>query len=246
MTEAIHQSTFQISAPDADCFGRLKPSSILQMMQEAAEAQCQALALDWKSLAERHLFWAVTRQSVCIRRLPCTGETITIETWPGITTRVAYPRSCLAYDAQGNEVFRAMGLWVLMDLDSRAMVLPGKSGILVKGIRREQELAAPASIPPAVLSHTAVRQARYSELDCNGHLNNARYLDWMEDLLPAAFHRQHPLAAFTVCYFNEVREGQTVELGWNLDNGELRLEGRRQQEDGIFHRAFAIRAHYGA
>lgn len=239
--EPVYQQNWTLTAPDTDCFGRLKPSKILTIMQEAAEAQCRELSLDWQTLASHRLFWALTRQTVCIQRLPRAGETITVETWPGVTTRVAYPRSTLAYDAQGNELFRAIGLWVLMDLDTRAMVLPGKSGIAVEGILRGQELPAPASIPPAVLECRTERRVQYGELDWNGHVNNARYLDWLEDLLPSAFHREHPMEAFTVCYLNEIREGEQVSLHWQMEEDTLRLDGFRGDPA---QRAFAIRAKY--
>lgn len=241
--DQVYQKRMTIMAPDTDCFGRLKPSGILSIMQEAAEAQCLELALDWQSLAKHRLFWALTRQTVCINRLPTSGETITVETWPGITTRVAYPRSTLAYDAQGNELFRALGLWVLMDLDTRTMVVPGKSGISIQGILRGQELPVPSSIPAAVLACETSRPVRYTELDRNGHVNNARYLDWLEDLLPGAFHQEHPMEAFTVCYLNEIREGENVSLHWQLDGSDLRLEGIRAEAG---QRAFAIRAKYRA
>lgn len=239
--EGIYRHQITIMAPDTDCFGRLKSSALLSILQEAAEAQCRELSLDWQTLAKQQLFWALTRQSVAITRLPMAGETITVETWPGVTTRVAYPRSAAAYDAEGNELFRSLGLWVLVNLETRAMVLPGKSGISVDGILRGDELPIPGSIPPAVLELEAERSVRYSELDRNGHVNNARYLDWLEDLLPAAFHREHPMECFTVSYLNEIREGETVKLRYRLEEGELRLEGSRN--DGT-QRAFAIRAKY--
>ena len=104
-------------------------SSLLFYAQEVAGQHCQLLGTDYDSLAKLRMFWAVTRHRVQITRLPVRGETITVETWPMPTTRVAYPRSVIAYDAQGNECFRAISLWVLMDLDKRSMILPGKSGI---------------------------------------------------------------------------------------------------------------------
>jgi len=159
------------------------------------------------------------------------------------TTRVAYPRSTVAYDEAGNEVFRAISLWVLMDLNSRKMVLPGKSGLDFTGIERGNELAVPGSLAPAKLEGHSQRTVRYCELDLNGHMSNTRYLDWMEDLMPSAFHREHPLMDFTVTYLSEAREGQTLELSYELSpEGVLRLEAT-EQESG--HRVFAVRACYG-
>ena len=212
--EPIYRQKFYVSDACVDCFGRLKPSMLLFYAQEVAGQHCNELTLDWNTLAQKRLFWAVIRHRVQITRLPHTGETITVETWPMPTTRVAYPRAMAAYDDQGNELFRSISLWVLMDLDSRAMILPGKSGVAVSGILRGTELAVPSSILPKVLENSQKRTVTYSQLDRNGHMNNTRYLDWIDDLLPSAFHQGHSAKEFTVCYLNEAKEGQQIDLTW--------------------------------
>lgn len=240
--EPIYRKKFNIGTADADCFGRLKPSALLAMMQEAAGWQCHELDLGWDTLARQGLFWAVTRHHVQVTRLPQVETAVQIETWPGITSRVAYPRSTIGYDEEGNELFRAMSLWVLMDLNSRSLVLPGKSGVIVDGTVRGGELAVPGSLAPVSLSSSAQRQVVYSELDRNGHMSNTRYLDWTADLLPSQFHREHPIRDFTVCYLNEAREGEQVDLHYELSpEGQLRVEA---DQAGSSHRIFAVRASF--
>ena len=129
----IYSQKFTLPDMDVDCFGKLKLSRLLNCAQEVAGKHSALLGADYDSLLERKLFWAVTRHRVSITRLPLLGETITVETWPMPTTRVAYPRSMVAYDAHGNELFRSISLWVLMNMENRSMVLPGKSGVEVNG-----------------------------------------------------------------------------------------------------------------
>ena len=230
--EPIYRQTFVIDTIHLDCFGRVKPSVLLYFAQEAAGAHCLELALDWDTLAKRNLFWAVIRNRVQITRLPSYGETITVETWPMPTTRSAFPRSTVGYDSQGNEVFRSISLWVLMDTQTRAMVLPGKSGIDLTGTLRGNELAAPGSLHPLDAHNRVTRKVGYTELDRNGHMNNTRYMDWIDDLLPAAFHAGHPVKELTLCYLSEAREGDEMDIGWVLTDGCcLQVDGRRQQTD---------------
>ena len=230
--EPIYRSTFPISDIYLDGFGRLKPSSILYFVQEAAGQHCNLLKVDWDTLAKQNLFWAVTRHRVQITRLPTRGDTITVETWPMPTTKVAFPRSVVAYDEQGNEVFRAISIWVLMDSRSRAMILPGKSGVLVEGALRGNELSVPRAILPAVLQKQQTRTVRYTQLDRNGHMNNTRYLDWVDDLLPSAFHKDHPVREFSVSYHAEAREGQKIQLSWDLADGPvLQVDAHRKKTD---------------
>lgn len=240
--EPIFRQTYEISAIHVDCFGRVKPSVLLYFAQEAAGGHCELLALDWNTLAKRNLFWAVIRHRMQITRLPKLGETITVETWPMPTTRSAFPRSTVAYDANGNELFRAISLWVLIDTQSRGMVLPGKSDIHLDGTLRGNELAPPSSLLPAVLENSVTRRVGYTELDRNGHMNNTKYMDWVDDLLPSAFHNNHPLREFTVCYLSEAKEGEDITLNWQLTDGPcLQVNGIRKhpETEGKPERVFA-------
>ena len=147
------------------------------------------------------------------------------------TTRVAYPRSMVAYDEAGNELFRSISLWVLMDLNTRNMILPGKSGISVVGTLRGGELDSPSGLVAKTLNSSRPRTVAFSDLDRNGHMNNCRYLDWICDLLPSAFHARHTLKEFTICYLSEAREGQDLDMHWDfLEDGSLRVDAYRKGE----------------
>ena len=242
--EPIYRQTYTLSSLHTDCFGRAKASALLFFAQEVAGQHCRALSVDLKGTG---LFWAVIRHRVQVTRLPVRGETITVETWPMPTTRAAYPRSVLAYDEGGNEVFRSISLWVLMDQRTRAMILPGKSGIAVPGTVRGLELAAPNSLAPKPHANRSCRTVGFTELDGNGHMNNTRYLDWVDDLLPSAYHNVHPIREFTVCYLNEAREGQCLQLDWELLEGPvLQVDAHRQKEgdSAQTERVFSVHAQY--
>ena len=230
--EPFYSQSYEVTDIAVDRYGRMKTSMILFLAQEVAGKHCNLLSVDYDTLAARQMFWAVTRHRVQITRLPLRGETIRIETWPMPTTRVAYPRSVVAYDSQGNECFRAISLWVLMDIQKRSMILPGKSGIDVVGTLRGMELDSPGGLVAKPLRNHSRRQVCFTDLDRNGHMNNTRYLDWIDDLLPSAFHEQHTSAEFTVCYLSESREGQALDISWDfLEEGILQVDAHREGEE---------------
>ena len=242
--ESIYLDEFTVNDLQCDRFGRLKMSAICWFVQEMAGRHCEILGLDWENLAKKGLFWAIIRHRVRVTRLPRKNEPIRLETWPMPTTRVAFPRSVVAFDENGNELFRSVSLWVLMDLQSRAMILPGKSGVDVPGVLRGGELESPPSLHPAEVSQRQSRTVAFTDLDINGHMNNCRYLDWAADLLPSEFHRDHGIREFTLCYLSEAREGDRLELGYGLDEGGiLHLEIQRS-EDGKNHRVFGAQLQF--
>lgn len=226
--ESIYTQNFQITDNHVDCFGKLKLSTLLYFAQEVAGKHFDTIAITYEQLAEKGMFWAIIRQRVRVNRLPKSGEHIRVETWPMPNTRVAFPRCVVAYDEAGSELFQVLSLWVLMDLESRAMILPGKSGLTLPGTLRGFELPAPGSLPAKQLLHHRSRTVRFTDLDRNGHMNNTKYLDWIADLLPSEFHAQHSPAEFTVCYLSEAREGQELTLSWEFsEEGALNLDAHR-------------------
>ena len=242
--EPIYTQEFLITDNCVDCFGRLKNSTLLYFVQEVAGRHFANIAMDYDSLAEKGMFWAIIRQKVQISRLPSRGETIRLETWPMPTTRSAYPRSVVAYDEGGQEIFRSISIWVLMDLKNRKMILPGKSGIAVAGTLRGLELAMPASLTPMILKNTAERRVSFTDLDRNGHMNNTRYMDWIDDLLSSGFHLEHTAREFTVCYLSEAREGQKLNMTWEaLADGAVQVDAHRITHDRD-ERVFSARVQY--
>lgn len=241
--EPIYTQTFTLTDLHVDRYRRLKPSVLLYFTQEVSGNHAALLGTDWETLAEKNLFWAIIRHRVQITRLPMAGETITLETWPMPTTRVAYPRATVAYDADGKELFKSVAIWVLMDTDTRAMILPSKSGVEVPGSVRGIEGALPSSISVKHPENRVCRTIGYSELDRNGHMNNTYYLNWTDDLLSSRFHAEHCLQGFNICYLAEGKEGQNVELFWQLnEENTLLVEAKSAGEDA--HRIFAVTADY--
>ena len=244
--EPIYRKDFHVDVLAVDAFGRLKPSMLLYYVQESAGSHFSTLEDPAAPIAEKNLFWAVTRHRVRISRLPVLGETVTVETWPMPTSRVAYPRAFVFYDSAGNEIGRAVSLWIFMDHHTRGMVLPGKSGVTVNGILRGSELDIPKSLLPKDLPQSINRTVTYSLLDTNGHMNNTRYLDWVDDLLSADYHAKHTLAELTICYLSEAREGQDITIHYGLEEDILEVDARRERTDvtGRVDRVFSAQVRF--
>ena len=158
---------------------------------------------------------------------PRPDRQILVKTWPMPTTRTAYPRCVMGYDSEGSLLFKVLSLWVLMDVNSRAMVLPGKSGVTVEGVICGGEPENPRALPVKAPERVETRVVGRAQLDRNGHMNNTRYMDWVMELV----QDDRPVKGFDLCYFNEGRLGDTVELGSALCADSLTVDIHRQSTD---------------
>lgn len=244
--DLLFSQTVPVQEQDCNEFGDMKLSALLYDAQEISGCHCAQMGFGWDSMAEKDLFWAVLRHRIIINRLPRAGQNITLETWPMPATRVAYPRSVRGLDEQGNILFHVVSIWVLMHTKTRAMVLPGKSGVQVPGMLRGMEPEGPSTLVPGTHENTLLWQVQSEDLDRNGHVNNARYLDHAESLA-GDFRQSHSPKEATVCYLAEVLPEQEITLDWTLSpEGSLTVDGYRTKTDVCQgkERVFAVKLTY--
>lgn len=219
------EQTQLLTAEDVDMGGCWRPSRVLLMMQEAASAQCEPCGLGVNALAERHLAWVLARVQLRMARLPAIGEAVTVRTWPKPAQHLFFPRF-FRFSAGGETVGEAAALYLQLDTLTRRMASPWLGGQQQLTCDAEPALAAPGGIPTlSAPAETTVRNALYSDLDLNGHMNNTRYLDWFCDCFGGAHHAQWALREATIHYSREIRAGETATLALQTQGRQSVLRG---------------------
>ena len=215
---------------DCDLGGLWRPSAILTAMQEVAGAHSHILGCGRETLVRQGIVWVLTRCEVRMDREARMGETVSIETFPMPLRRWFFPRYFVFRDAAGEALGAASTLWVLFDLEKRCMVAPGE---VAKAIPDNSDLTPPLGVPGPVprLTGGAVRSVRapvYSELDVNGHVNNARYADWLCDALGLETLRDLRVRDMRLSYAAEIRPGQEMDLTLTRDGLAFHLTGAHE------------------
>ena len=111
----------------------------------------------------------------------------------------------------GDPLVEASALWALMDQNTRRVVFPELYGIKIRGVHTGKELALPASPRMPQGEQTGSFTVPYSYVDLNGHMNNTRYFDLAEDLMPPEL-RARRITGIQTEYAKEAREGDTILL----------------------------------
>ncbi len=219
---------FHIFSYQTDVSARIKPSAILEMMQEIAGAHAEALGVGRRRLSPMHLAWVLTRIEVHMERYPMSGEVVTVETFPMPNRRVFFPRYYIFRDAEGKQIGCAGSIWVVLDIITRRMA---NASDIVPLLPDNRDLTPPMGMPATVEdvsgeAQEALRTPVYTDLDMNGHVNNTRYLDWCCNELGIETMRRSTLSQFAVNFNQEVLPGQEVRT-------VLRREGERFSFSGF-------------
>ena len=215
---------------DCDLGGLWKPSAILTAMQETAGMHSHILGCGRETLVQKGVVWVLTRCEVQMEKEARMGSRLSIETFPMPLRRWFFPRYFVFRDEEGAQVGAAGTLWVLFDLEKRCMVAPGD---VAGAIPDNSDLTPPLGVPGPVprLTGGTLESARtpvYSELDVNGHVNNARYADWLCDALGLEVMREYRVKTMRLSYAAEIRPGQAMELRLTRDGLAYHLTGAHE------------------
>ncbi len=215
---SIWEAERRILSSDVDMHRRLRLSVLFTWLQEAAIAHTEALGMGRDKTLDRGILWVVTLQRATIERLPEYDEQVVLRSWPGHTMHVLFPRYFALETTAGEPLVRASSLWTLTDLRTRKLVFPERCGVVINGTETGEEIPLPSAPRPLPCTETRPFTVPYSYVDLNGHMNNTRYLDLAEDILPAAAEGR-ALRSVATEYSRELSFGETFDVRWGAEGG---------------------------
>ena len=181
-------------------------SQLLRIMQDIAGDDADRRGSGMDTLLEKNCTWVLVKLRIDIKRMPRPGEELEISTWPGQSRLAIYPRCYEIRDAAGEVIVSGLSTWVIMDMDSRSLISGESRGITLAGeeerrLHPQRKVSVPEGGSEFALTPSA------DQIDRNGHMNNAAYLDAVEPMLPEEY-RGRELRAIAVDYEHEILPGR--------------------------------------
>jgi len=214
MTDAIPVYTIKrlITDTDADIRRRQKLSSMFAMFQDIAAMHAENLGagVNWL-YKELNVAWILMRIRVEIDKYPVLADEVTVETWPQ-KPRALYERDYRILDKFGIPYVRAASTWVIMNLATREIKRDSFLDYFNIEILKERAInKIPGRLKP-IKDADAVyeKEIKYSDVDYNGHVNNAKYVDFIMDAYPIEEHLNRDIKAIEVHYVSETSPGKTL------------------------------------
>lgn len=217
----MFKEKIQISTSDVDFNSELRLSALFKYMQQVASHHCATLKVGSNELMELGLLWVVIRMSVKITRLPKLDEVVTFTTHPGDTRTFLFPRYFEVYDEKGKLLISVSSLWTIISKETRKVVLKPNGIKPIKGEQNKDDLPLPEKVVGEASSLVDTRKVKYSEIDINRHLNNTKYIEFIEDCHESSFFETHKVISLDINYDKEIKENQVVSLYSNKSEPEI-------------------------
>jgi acyl-CoA thioesterase FadM len=186
---------FHIRQYEINAYAELPNSTLLRLFQETAMRATQDVGYGVEWFNEHRTIWVVHKMTLeHLRPIHYPGELV-VTTWLSDVQRVRTHREYLARNAATGEIVaRGRAHWVHLNSDT---LFPARiptditERLAPNGVRAVPRVEPRAYPPPAApCEFRAARHVQRYEADGLQHVNNAIYVDWLEEALADA--AEHP------------------------------------------------------
>ena len=209
--EPIYEKTFLVRSYEVDLTGRMRPTALLNYLQEAAGDHARRLGVAVRDLMPWGLTWVLSRTHLKLLGTAASREEVRVRTWPSTREGRFSCREFEATAADGRPIALATSSFAVLDLATRRPVniadrLPPYPLLPSRVIADDFATLPHLSTPDTELSFRVGR----GDLDINRHANNVVYVAWALETVPAAVVQGFLLVDLEIAYRAEVFYGETV------------------------------------
>ncbi|MBO5862565.1 MAG: hypothetical protein J6Q88_05445 [Bacteroidales bacterium] len=222
---------YTIPCYDTDASGRLKPASFMNLAQEAAGQHAVYLGFGYDDLIATNTAWILSRVHIRFVDTPMWKDDVVLTTWHKGLNRLFFVRDFRLTDKDGRTRVEATTSWLVMNLETRRLV---RDPQLREGSECLEDVIAtpagkvqmPKDVEPQLMFEHLVA---YSDIDVNGHANNAMYMQWAMDAVDYDIASTRPVKEVTINFNHETKAGDVVALYKSIIKTE---DGRRVYVEG--------------
>lgn len=217
----MYQEKFIVKADEVDSLNEIKVSKLMWHVQNVAGEHAKKLKIDRDVLIKDNNIWVVVRYDIKINRLPKLKEKYIITTHPGETKGFMFPRYFQIYDKHGNLLVNISSTWVVVNFDTRRIILRPFKDRELPVEKDSRDLELPTKINEEANYLVCSRDTKESELDINIHINNTFYFDYVLGVHDEEFYKENKVSRLTLNYEKEITHPSKIEIYSNKNNPEV-------------------------
>lgn len=230
-----YSKNISIPYPECDLYNEWKLSYLMRCVQQIASEQLDAMDMQFHKLYAQGLVFLLSREQVVLNRGLHAGETVIVTTWPVQPKGAQFRRTIAFTDAKGTRLASVYTSWLLVDPAGhrilRPSMFPYPLTVAQPTEEGEEKIAGLRAVRGEKLENGLELKVRYSNTDCNGHLNNAVYGDLVLDCLSEeVLERQRPYRFF-IQYIKEAKMGSLIQTQIGNTADEWYIKGTLGSEN---------------
>lgn len=213
-----------VSNKDVDNIGNMKPFSILDKFQDLAGEHADIIGVGFNDLIKQNLAWIVMYETIeVVNRLPKNDELIKIITWPKPQYKLEFEREYEIRDELDNLLVKGISNWAVLDINKRRIARADSiifNGEYINQTNYPNKVPRRLNLACDEFISTTYYEVADIDIDSNGHMNNAKYIDAVYNLFYKKIDTR--FKKLQIAFIHEARLGQIIKINYykNEDNND--------------------------
>ncbi len=197
---------------------------LLRKASDTATEDYKERGMSAQFLAERNFAILVSRQAFRFHQMPKENDFVTLETWEETPEPLQLIRPYRFIDKDGNPLISGLSSWIIVNPKTRRIVRSKDFTLREPPVfHKEIDCMKFGRISiPKDMKKLSERTIVFSDLDANGHMNNARYGAYAVDCLPSEY-QQKKFSDFRINFSKETCQGDLMEMFGNFDDENKKI-----------------------
>ena len=208
----VYAQQFRVRYSETGPNGLLKPVQVFQYFQDAAGEHAYEMGVSGLHLRPRNLAWVILQYQVKFLGYPRWNQTVYLKTWRHAERNLYEIRTYEIRDEQGQLLTEGKSVWVMIDTRRKRPVRLKNN--MPPGLMTGAEPAGNSYAEIPALSKPEFEQIyriRRRDLDFNGHVNNAVFIEWALETGPELVVLHLLPCEIEVNFLGDVGYGDTIK-----------------------------------
>ncbi len=229
--------TFTVQYRDVDFNERIKISSLLALMGDAAGVSADELGFGASYVKPKGYTFMVANTYLEWDKPIKVGQSVQLQTWPLPPSHAIFNREYVFLSDQNVPLVRATSRWCLIDVNN-GKIVPSKvidnqdySTYNTQKAVENVQWKIPTFLPSEGECKFTLIVAN-SEYDYNMHVNNTRYADYCLNCFSVAELTKRRIKKFSISYVKQCHEGDVLRFyRKRLDDNAYLVHGFNEQNE---------------
>lgn len=192
---------------------RLSLPELLLITSDSAVEDFHQRGMSFDILLENGVVFLLSRLVFKIHSFPKAEDRFVLKTWEDKPSGGLLSRKYEMKKEDGTKLISGTSLWLIANPESRRLLKPSSFTL-----REEPDFVVSVDCPPCGkirepenMEKLGEREAGYSDMDANGHMNNSRYAAFIMDFLPEELQKKE-IDVFKINFAKEARKGDIISI----------------------------------
>lgn len=209
----ITEKTYDIKYYDIDYKGRVLLTSVVNYFSDICMRQLNEIGMDIGEFKQSKEAWVLYKWDIDIKQYPKYNDKIKVITEAYSFRKFYAYRKFVVLNEKDETIITANSLWLLIDTEKRKPIRVTEDMYKAYEIpyTKNDILEIQKIEPLCKIDNEKMFNVRYSDIDTNLHVNNAKYVAWMIESVPIDIVLNYELKNIKITYEKETTYGETIK-----------------------------------